>query len=642
MFPPFKVKVSGLDKKSKYILLMDIVAVDDCRYKFHNGKWMVAGKADPEMPKRMYIHPDSPSTGEQWMQKVVSFHKLKLTNNISDKHGFTILNSMHKYQPRFHLVRTDDILKLPYSAFRTFVFKETEFIAVTAYQNEKITQLKIDHNPFAKGFRDTGGGKREKKRLLSQTNSSNNQEIVSAHAREPTSGEEEGEDCDSMEICVVDQEEGENWKNTKHDAYDFDDRGDVEQTEADDLSMTSARLAAKGGSDDACGQSAGPQIKEEKTHSQGSSHGGSRQADGPRDSDGRPTESKKGDDVTRPVNQAVERLLRAPRSSPRTHERTSSRGVGILEEEEEEVVGDHGGGVSPTCRSVSPDSSTAASHPKSAPPLSFPVSAMLSHTSPATAGVARNLSAFSGPHAHAHTTSGLPLQYLSAATSPLDLTQLATAHLQSQLGQAAAASSIFGSQLSLLGPHFFQHGLAPFGFTREGLAAAAAAAASAAAAAAAASRGSPFGPLFFPRSASSRFSPYAMCLSGAHPSSSSGTNATTTSCSPSARGSPKLCSPTIVQSSPSSSSSSSAVPCSSSRTSESPHSPLHLGLHPRLADRPDPMSSQPAPSLASGGFKTTHAPSSGELRRMERMLSGMQRSHRAGADAEHFGRNNPT
>jgi hypothetical protein len=53
---------------------------------------MVAGKADPEMPKRMYIHPDSPSTGEQWMQKVVSFHKLKLTNNISDKHGFVSTN----------------------------------------------------------------------------------------------------------------------------------------------------------------------------------------------------------------------------------------------------------------------------------------------------------------------------------------------------------------------------------------------------------------------------------------------------------------------------------------------------------------------------------------------------------------------
>ena len=56
---------------------------------------MVAGKADPEMPKRMYIHPDSPASGEQWMQKVVSFHKLKLSNNISDKHGFVSSNSFH-------------------------------------------------------------------------------------------------------------------------------------------------------------------------------------------------------------------------------------------------------------------------------------------------------------------------------------------------------------------------------------------------------------------------------------------------------------------------------------------------------------------------------------------------------------------
>ena len=60
-----------------------------CIYSFFLpfSRWIVAGKADPEMPKRMYIHPDSPATGEAWMQKVVSFHKLKLTNNISDKQG---------------------------------------------------------------------------------------------------------------------------------------------------------------------------------------------------------------------------------------------------------------------------------------------------------------------------------------------------------------------------------------------------------------------------------------------------------------------------------------------------------------------------------------------------------------------------
>ncbi|XP_076305767.1 uncharacterized protein LOC143222726 isoform X2 [Tachypleus tridentatus] len=163
MFPAFKVRVSGLDKKAKYIMLMDIVAVDDCRYKFHNSRWMVAGKADPEIPKRMYIHPDSPSTGEQWMQKVVSFHKLKLTNNVCGQHGSTILNSMHKYQPRFHLVQTNDILKLPYSTFRTYAFKETEFIAVTAYQNKEITKLKIDNNPFAKGFREVRNAKQDMK-----------------------------------------------------------------------------------------------------------------------------------------------------------------------------------------------------------------------------------------------------------------------------------------------------------------------------------------------------------------------------------------------------------------------------------------------------------------------------------------------
>ncbi|XP_010147739.1 PREDICTED: T-box transcription factor TBX5-A-like, partial [Eurypyga helias] len=36
-----------------------------------------------------------------------------------------ILNSMHKYQPRLHIVKAD----------------------------ENITQLKIENNPFAKGFR---------------------------------------------------------------------------------------------------------------------------------------------------------------------------------------------------------------------------------------------------------------------------------------------------------------------------------------------------------------------------------------------------------------------------------------------------------------------------------------------------------
>ncbi|CAF1548532.1 unnamed protein product, partial [Adineta ricciae] len=88
IFPAFKVKVTGLNPQAKYVFLMDIQAADAHRYKFHNSKWMVAGNADPEMSKRLYVHPDSPATGEQWMSKSVSFHKLKLTNNLSDKNSY--------------------------------------------------------------------------------------------------------------------------------------------------------------------------------------------------------------------------------------------------------------------------------------------------------------------------------------------------------------------------------------------------------------------------------------------------------------------------------------------------------------------------------------------------------------------------
>jgi len=202
MFPQMKFRLSGLDPKAKYILLLDIVAADDYRYKFHNSRWIVAGKADPEMPKRMYIHPDSPATGEQWMQKVVSFHKLKLTNNISDKHGLTILNSMHKYQPRFHLVRASDILQLPYSTFRTYVFKECMFIGVTAYQNEKITQLKIDHNPFAKGFRDTGASKSSKKKTLNFPNSLNGEDMI--EQRESRNSSKDDDDDERLDVVGLD------------------------------------------------------------------------------------------------------------------------------------------------------------------------------------------------------------------------------------------------------------------------------------------------------------------------------------------------------------------------------------------------------------------------------------------------------
>lgn len=163
MFPTCRVSFNGLKADSRYAVLMDIVPVDNKRYRYayHRSCWLVAGKADPPAPARLYVHPDSPFTGEQLRKQVVSFEKVKLTNNDMDRHGHLVLNSMHKYQPRIHLVKRPDsgtaksIVDLEKEPHKTFIFPEAIFTAVTAYQNQLITKLKIDSNPFAKGFRDS-------------------------------------------------------------------------------------------------------------------------------------------------------------------------------------------------------------------------------------------------------------------------------------------------------------------------------------------------------------------------------------------------------------------------------------------------------------------------------------------------------
>ncbi|XP_018595913.1 T-box transcription factor TBX1-like [Scleropages formosus] len=158
MFPTFQVQISGMDPTAEYVLLMDFIPVDNKRYRyaFHSSSWLVAGRADAVVPGRVHFHPDSPARGAQWMKQTVSFDQLKLTNNLLDDNGHIMLNSMHRYQPRFHVVYVDprhDSHHYVHRNFVTFTFRETRFTAVTAYQNHRITQLKIASNPFAKGFR---------------------------------------------------------------------------------------------------------------------------------------------------------------------------------------------------------------------------------------------------------------------------------------------------------------------------------------------------------------------------------------------------------------------------------------------------------------------------------------------------------
>ncbi|XP_016075292.1 PREDICTED: T-box transcription factor TBX22 isoform X2 [Miniopterus natalensis] len=168
MFPSVRVKVKGLDPGKQYYVAMDVVPMDSKRYRYvyHSSQWMVARNTDHSyITPRFYVHPDSPCSGETWMKQIISFDRVKLTNNEMDDKGQIILQSMHKYKPRVHVMEQDSrvnlsrIQSLPSEGVKTFSFKETEFTTVTAYQNQQITKLKIDRNPFAKGFRDPGRNK---------------------------------------------------------------------------------------------------------------------------------------------------------------------------------------------------------------------------------------------------------------------------------------------------------------------------------------------------------------------------------------------------------------------------------------------------------------------------------------------------
>ncbi|KAM8726589.1 MAX gene-associated protein isoform 2-T3 [Acanthopagrus schlegelii] len=165
MFPYCRYRLAGLDPERKYSLVLSIVPLDHSRYRWSTSKWEVHGPAENQTQGliRALSHHYSPRRGSEWMAGLVSFYKIKLTNNPQDLEGHIILHSMHRYIPRLHVIPVPDgdvpspekpVITGPESM--TFTFPQTQFMAVTTYQNFRITQLKINHNPFAKGFRGDG------------------------------------------------------------------------------------------------------------------------------------------------------------------------------------------------------------------------------------------------------------------------------------------------------------------------------------------------------------------------------------------------------------------------------------------------------------------------------------------------------
>nr|XP_033799954.1 T-box transcription factor TBX6-like [Geotrypetes seraphini] len=166
MFPEFCISISGLDPFALYALTVEALPTDSFRYRWRGGAegWQQNGKAETQLPARLYLHPESPAPGGHWMYRPISFSKLKVTNSMLDQSGHLILCSMHKYRLRLCIVLTVQPGSCTTSTtFSATTFPETTFIAVTSYQNEKLSQLKIEENPFAKGIKDFRKQKRREK-----------------------------------------------------------------------------------------------------------------------------------------------------------------------------------------------------------------------------------------------------------------------------------------------------------------------------------------------------------------------------------------------------------------------------------------------------------------------------------------------
>jgi brachyury protein len=139
------MRLSGLEETALYTIQLEFRLSDGYKYRFVNGEWKTSPRNDScrtAQPAIVHKHADSPNFGHHWTKETVSFNKLKLTNNENTRNADAVfLRSLNKYDPIIQIYKHDkknfDDKVLVFSK----LFKETQFIAVTAYQNEQVNSI---------------------------------------------------------------------------------------------------------------------------------------------------------------------------------------------------------------------------------------------------------------------------------------------------------------------------------------------------------------------------------------------------------------------------------------------------------------------------------------------------------------------
>ena len=84
MCPMISLAFEDLNPSQMYAVMIDFMYADEFRYCFDmsTNRWAPWRpiKQDDDVP-RMYLHPETPTTGALLMKSVLTFKRLKLTNS---------------------------------------------------------------------------------------------------------------------------------------------------------------------------------------------------------------------------------------------------------------------------------------------------------------------------------------------------------------------------------------------------------------------------------------------------------------------------------------------------------------------------------------------------------------------------------
>ena len=83
MCPMISLTFEDLNPTQMYAVMVDFVFADEFRYCFdaNSNRWGPWGLIIEENCSRMYLHPETPTTGAILMHSILTFKKLKLSNS---------------------------------------------------------------------------------------------------------------------------------------------------------------------------------------------------------------------------------------------------------------------------------------------------------------------------------------------------------------------------------------------------------------------------------------------------------------------------------------------------------------------------------------------------------------------------------